>query len=70
MNNQIENKLSYHFTELIRKHDNGRWATNELEYLCFVKHKQDLENSGSEWIVRNYILALREIYGEKQEGDL
>lgn len=61
----MEQKLEKRFLEIIRKHMDGLWASQELHWEVFIKHYYDFERLSEEdqWVVRNYMDALVKIYG-------
>ena len=61
----IERKLEGRFLEIIRKHMNGKWASDELHWEVFVKHGYAFGQltEANQWIVRNYMDGLTKIYG-------
>ena len=60
----LQNKFLYYYNS------NGRnpiWSVDSLEHEVFVEHYFEFEKLDKEdqWIIRNYIDALRKVYGEK-----
>ena len=60
----IINDLEQLFLDIIERHYNGKWTTEEMEWISFVRDSEYF-NSLSEddqWIIRNYLDALAKIY--------
>lgn len=66
MRSGVELALYNKFCELLMKHNNPKWAVDELDYLVFCKAKDDFWalNVQEQWEVRAYMKALRQLFGE------
>ena len=52
------------FLDIIERHYSGKWTTEEMEWITFVRDSEYF-NSLSEddqWVIRNYLDALAKIY--------
>ena len=65
MDKLFEKILSDRFVEIMKAHGNPLWALETLEYEVFVKNIEALERleMNDQWIIRNFMDALRRIYG-------
>ena len=72
MESVLINDLEESFLAIVSRHNNGRWATNELEHSVFINNKYNFYSLDEDlqWSIRGYLKSLRFIYGEKQFGDL
>ena len=64
MRSDIENKIINKFMDILSKHSNPVWAYDEIDYLIFNKHKDELYklNEEDQWEVRTIMIALKKIY--------
>ena len=68
----IEKELMNKFDEIMEKHNNPRWAVNELEHLVYEKYRnlyEQLDNNDKE-VVNHCFRVMRKIYGDKHHTDL
>lgn len=65
MREGIELKLYNKLEELLPKHKHPKWAVDELDYLVFIKYKDEFWNLDEEQQleVRMYMEVLRQLYG-------
>ena len=65
MREGIELKLYNKLEELLPKYKHPKWAVDELDYLVFIKYKDEFWNLDEEqqFEVRMYMEVLRQLYG-------
>ena len=63
----IRKSLSNKFTEIIMKHGNASWATDELYWLVYEKHRWMYEQLDEYYKleVDTYMVALKLLHGGK-----
>ena len=62
--NPIEAKLRNAFLEIVKKHGNGAWAFDELEWKVYVEHIDDYEamNEDDKFHMNVFMRAFRSLY--------
>ena len=52
------------YLEIVRKHGNGRWAFDELEWKIYVDRAEEYESMSEDekFIVNFYMMAFRSLY--------
>lgn len=60
----IEAKMRHRFLEIAKKHGNGKWAFEELEWLVYVEEINEYEKLSEEekWILNSFMRAFRSLY--------
>ena len=60
----IEAKLRMKFLDIVKKHGNGQWAFEELEWLVYVEHIDDYEAMDEDDKIRLnvFMKAFRSLY--------
>ena len=52
------------FTDIIKRHYNGKWTLEEMKWIIFVRESEWFNNLSEQeqWVIRNYLDALSKIY--------
>ena len=52
------------FLDIVKKHGNGKWAFEELEWLVYVEEIDEYEKLSEEekWILNSFMRAFRSLY--------
>ena len=60
----IEAKLRRKFLEIVKKHGNGLWAFEELEWLVYIDHIDDYEamNEDDKYLMNLFMRSFRSLY--------
>jgi hypothetical protein len=60
----IEAKMRMKFLDIVKKHGNGKWAFEELEWLVYVDGIDEYEamNEDDKWVLNIFMKAFRSLY--------
>ena len=60
----IEAKLRNKFLEIAKKHGNGEWAFEELEWIVYINAIDEYEklSEDDKWVLNSFMRAFRSLY--------
>lgn len=60
----IEAKIRNKFLDIVKKHGNGKWAFEELEWLVYIEHIDEYEamNEDDKFLMNVFMKAFRSLY--------
>ena len=60
----VEAKIRNKFLDIVRKHGNGKWAFEELEWLVYIEHIDEYEamNEDEKFLMNVFMKAFRSLY--------
>lgn len=60
----VEAKIRNKFLDIVRKHGNGKWAFEELEWLVYIEHVDEYEamNEDDKFLMNVFMKAFRSLY--------
>lgn len=60
----VEAKIRNKFLDIVRKHGNGKWAFEELEWLVYIEHIDEYEamNEDDKFLMNVFMKAFRSLY--------
>ena len=60
----VEAKIRNKFLDIVRKHGNGKWAFEELEWLVYIEHVDEYEamNEDEKFLMNVFMKAFRSLY--------
>lgn len=60
----LEAKMRKMFIEIVKKHGNGLWAFEELEWLVYVEGIDEYEalNADDKWVLNMFMRSFRSLY--------
>lgn len=64
MRSEYEDKIIQAFLNIYATHQNPIWTSETLDYLVFVKHKEEFEklSEQEQWEIRNLLGAVAKLY--------
>lgn len=60
----VEAKIRNKFLDIVKKHGNGKWAFEELEWLVYIEHVDEYEamNEDDKFLMNVFMKAFRSLY--------
>lgn len=60
----IEVKLRNRFLEIAKKHGNGKWAFEELEWIVYINAIDEYEklSEDDKWVLNSFMRVIRSLY--------
>lgn len=60
----VEAKIRNKFLDIVKKHGNGKWAFEELEWLVYIEHIDEYEamNEDDKFLMNVFMKAFRSLY--------